>query len=73
MGVLTTLKEALQASSQSANRGEGTQRSTGAYWCNDCGERIPDADVAGEDPPACPECGEEMTFERSPGSTGCAC
>jgi Zn finger protein HypA/HybF involved in hydrogenase expression len=74
MSMLGTLKEVLAASSQSTNRGEtGGEESKGAYWCDDCDQRILDLDVEGEAPPACPECGDEMTFERSPGSTGCAC
>ena len=74
MGVIGTVKEMLQASTESANRGDATaERSTGAYWCHDCDERIPDAEVADDDAPDCPECGSEMEFERSPSSTGCAC
>ena len=74
MGVLDTIKETLQASTQSANRGDVTENeSNGAYWCHDCAERIRDVEVEGEGPPACPACGEEMEFERSVGSTGCAC
>jgi hypothetical protein len=73
MSMLGTLKEVLAASSQSTNRGDGSEESKGAYWCDDCDQRILDLDVEGEAPPACPECGDEMTFERSPGSTGCAC
>jgi hypothetical protein len=73
MSVLNTVKDILAASNQSANRGEGTTESKGAYWCHDCGERILDLDVEGEDPPACPACGDEMEFERSVGATGCAC
>lgn len=73
MSVLSTVRELLEASSQSANRGAGDATSKGAYWCDDCGERIRDVDVQGETPPACPECGDEMTFERAAASTGCAC
>lgn len=74
MSVLTTVKEILQASSQSANRGDVTDESSkGAYWCHDCSERILDVDVEGDDPPTCSSCGDEMEFERSAGSTGCAC
>lgn len=71
MGVLGTIKEVLAASSQSTNRGSGVEESEGAYWCTDCSERI--LDVEGEEAPACPECGAEMSFERSTGTTGCAC
>lgn len=73
MSVLNTVKEVLAASTQSTNRGDGTSESEGAYWCHDCAERILDLDVEGDEPPACPECGDEMEFERSAGSTGCAC
>jgi DNA-directed RNA polymerase subunit RPC12/RpoP len=74
MSVLNTVKEVLQASTQNPNRGSATNaESEGAYWCHDCSERILDLDVEGEDPPACPSCGDEMEFERSAGSTGCAC
>ncbi|SEO61244.1 hypothetical protein SAMN04487948_103493 [Halogranum amylolyticum] len=73
MGLFGTLVETLQASTQSTNRGDGTRESKGAYWCHDCSERILDLDVDGADPPSCPACGDEMEFERSTGSTGCAC
>lgn len=74
MSVLGTVKEILEASSQSANRGgEAESESKGAYWCNDCGVRVRDVDVEGEAPPSCPDCGDEMTFERAAASTGCAC
>ena len=73
MGLLGTLTETLKASTESPNRGGGTAESKGAYWCHDCDERLLDLDATGEDPPSCPECGDEMAFERSPGSTGCAC
>jgi Zn finger protein HypA/HybF involved in hydrogenase expression len=73
MSVIGTVKEILEASTQNPNRGTGATESKGAYWCHDCQERILDVDVEGEDAPDCPTCGDEMTFERSAGSTGCAC
>jgi len=74
MSVLQTVKDVLRASTESADRGEGAgTASKGAYWCDDCGERIRDVDADGDDPPDCPSCGEAMRFERSPSSTGCAC
>ncbi|SDX73519.1 hypothetical protein [Halobellus clavatus] len=73
MGLLGTLKDAFVASTESPNRGGGKTETRGSYWCHDCAERIPAADVAGETTPTCPECGDEMDLERSPGSTGCAC
>lgn len=73
MGLLGTLTETLKASTQSTSRDDGGETSDGAYWCHDCEERMLDLDVAGDAPPDCPECGEEMEFERSPGTAGCAC
>jgi predicted SprT family Zn-dependent metalloprotease len=73
MSVLNTVKEMLQASTQDPNRGTSSETSKGAYWCHDCQERILDLDAEGEKPPECTSCGEEMEFERSAGSTGCAC
>ena len=74
MGVLNTVKEMFEASTQNPNRGEDPATdSKGAYWCHDCSERILDVDVTGDDPPDCPDCGDQMEFERSVGSTGCAC
>lgn len=73
MSVLDTVKEILEASSSSPNRGGGKSESKGAYWCHDCQERILDLNVEDEKPPTCPNCGEEMEFERSAASTGCAC
>ncbi|MEF8801472.1 MAG: hypothetical protein V5A38_03830 [Halolamina sp.] len=73
MSVIDTVKEILEASTQNPNRGDSVSESKGAYWCHDCQERILDVDVEGEDAPDCPACDDEMTFERSAGSTGCAC
>lgn len=73
MGLLNTLGEAFKASTQATNRGDVTEESTGAFWCHDCQERIRDVEVAGETPPDCPSCGEDMEFERSKGTSGCAC
>jgi Zn finger protein HypA/HybF involved in hydrogenase expression len=73
MSVIDTVRDILEASTQNPNRGGGTAESKGAYWCHDCEERVLDLDVEGDDAPDCPQCGEEMSFERSAGSTGCAC
>ncbi|MFC7058191.1 hypothetical protein [Halovenus salina] len=74
MGLLSTITEVFEASTQSTNRGDITQNeSEGAYWCHDCQERIRDVDVEGEGPPGCPSCGDEMEFERSKGTASCAC
>lgn len=74
MGIVNTVREVLQASSQTTNRGDGDDQETptGSYWCDDCTERII-AEEADEQPPSCPSCGEDMRLDRSPGSTGCAC
>jgi rubrerythrin len=72
MGLFGTLREAFEASTQTATNGPD-DGSEGAYWCTDCGERVRDVDVAGDGPPNCPSCDEPMEFERSPGATGCAC
>lgn len=72
MGILGTLRETLTAST--ATDGDATaDRSTGAYWCHDCAERLPEFEVDGDEAPSCPRCGESMAFERSPDSGGCAC
>ena len=76
MGMLETVTDVLRASTQNPSRGENpTAESEGAYWCHDCDERVLDLDVEGkgEGAPTCPACGEAMEFERSAGSTGCAC
>lgn len=67
MSLLQTVREILASPNATAS-----SRSNGAYWCHDCNERIPDVDVDGEEPPACPACGEEMAFERS-ATADCAC
>ena len=71
MGILDTVRDVLAASTESPNRGGAGDGSAGAYWCHDCDERIRDVDADGA--PDCPECGAAMEFERSVGSTGCAC
>lgn len=74
MGLLNTIGEVFKASTQSTNRGDVTQNnSEGAFWCHDCQERIRDVDVKGEGTPDCPSCGDVMEFERSKGTSSCAC
>ncbi|MBX0286136.1 zinc-ribbon domain-containing protein [Haloarcula salinisoli] len=74
MGVLSTVTKLLRASTESTHRGDGAgDAPTGAYWCEDCDQRIPDTAVEDDSAPDCPDCGESMAFERSPGTTGCAC
>jgi len=63
MGLFSTVKETLAASTQSTDRGEGTNESKGAYWCHDCAERIPDFEVDGEaTPDYAPETGEQPVW-----------
>lgn len=69
MSLLATVRDALQG----RDAGDDGRRSEGAYWCHDCSERVRDVDVDGDGPPACPDCGDDMEFERSPDSAGCAC
>jgi Zn finger protein HypA/HybF involved in hydrogenase expression len=74
MGLLGTITEVFRASTQATNRGDVTEdESEGAYWCHDCQERIRDVDVEGAGTPECPNCGDEMEFERSKGTAGCVC
>lgn len=73
MSVIDTLRSVWAASTQSPDRGDGTGEPSGAYWCHDCEERTPARDVPDDSVPACPSCGEEMEFERSATTTGCAC
>ena len=69
MGLLGTVRELFEAPTSGRTDGQPT----GAYWCHDCAERLPADEVEGPEPPACPTCGDEMEFERSVGTTGCAC
>lgn len=68
MSVIDTVKGLFEGPSK-----QQISESTGAYWCHDCKERIPEAETSGDEPPSCPSCGESMKFERSPGSGSCAC
>lgn len=70
MSVLDVVKDVVRRTeAEGGGKGSGSK---GAYWCDDCGERIPDVEVDGDGPPACPSCGEEMRFERKAPSH-CAC
>lgn len=70
MSVLDVVKDVVRrAEAEAGSKGTGSK---GAYWCDECGERIPDIDVSGEGTPACPTCGEEMRFERN-APDHCAC
>lgn len=71
MPLLESVRDLLAGSGSTRNA--TASETVGAFWCHDCNERIPKADVSGEEPPECPSCGREMAFERSPGSGSCAC
>jgi hypothetical protein len=79
MGLIDTVTEALSASTTRAPEDAGDDGSAGAYWCDDCGVRVRDVAVDDEGldrtedgTPQCPDCGDEMRFERAAGSN-CAC
>jgi hypothetical protein len=76
MGLINAVSSAFAPDTESADAGE---QSDGAYWCDDCGVRVRDVDVADENldvgddgTPECPECGDAMRFEKSH-ADGCAC
>lgn len=79
MGIIDTVSEMLEGSTQRAPGDGGDDGSEGSYWCDDCGVRVRDVDVDAEGferdadgTPQCTECTEPMRFERASG-TGCAC
>ena len=65
MGLLDSITSAFESPTDRSD-----DDSKGAYWCDDCDNRIRDVDIEGE--PDCPDCGGEMRFERSTGRD-CAC
>ncbi len=67
MGLLDAVKAAFESPSPTDRPADGSK---GAYWCDDCDNRIRDVDIEGE--PVCPDCDAEMRFERSTGRN-CAC
>ncbi|KAA9399504.1 hypothetical protein Har1130_00160 [Haloarcula sp. CBA1130] len=68
MSILDSVKAALTSQPDAKSRPD--DGSKGAYWCDDCGVRIRDVELEGE--PVCPDCGDEMRFERAAGRD-CAC
>lgn len=73
MSVINTVKRFLKPSTSSPDRSNPEKEvSKGAYWCDDCDVRRNDLEVESDDP-ECPECGDEMRFERAAASTGCGC
>jgi len=76
MGIIDTVSSVF---APDADGTEATTQSDGAYWCDDCGVRVRDVDVADEGldladdgTPECPDCGAAMRFERSH-AADCAC
>lgn len=71
MGLIDSVKEAFSSPSPKGRPDDGSK---GAYWCDDCGVRIRDVEVDAEQDGdvTCPDCGDEMRFERSAGRD-CAC
>lgn len=76
MGIIDSVSSAFAPDTDGT---EASERSDGAYWCDDCNVRVRDVDVPEEGldvtdggTPACPDCGEPMRFERSYGES-CAC
>ena len=68
MGIIDSVSSAFASDTDST---ETTAQSEGAYWCDDCGVRVRDVDVADEGldladdgTPECPDCGQQMRFER---------
>lgn len=71
MSIIGTIKEVFDETTTKSDAGSG--KPVGAYWCYDCEQRILETEVDGDEAPPCPDCGEEMTFERSAGTADCAC
>lgn len=71
MGLIESVKDVLSSPSPKNRPDDG---SAGAYWCDDCGVRLRDVEVDSDSDEAvtCPDCGEEMRFERAAGRD-CAC
>ncbi|AUX10791.1 hypothetical protein AArcSl_3185 [Halalkaliarchaeum desulfuricum] len=70
MGILDAVRDLF---SEPPQQRSSKSESVGAYWCHDCAERVPGSDQTEDTAPECPSCGEEMSFERSPGTASCAC
>lgn len=71
MGFIDSVKEAIDSPSPKGRPDDGSK---GAYWCDDCDVRVRDVELEVEpgEKANCPDCGEEMRFERSSGRD-CAC
>ena len=71
MGLIDSVKEAFASPTPKSRPDDGSK---GAYWCDDCSIRIRDIepDVEPGETVTCPDCDEEMRFERSSGRD-CAC
>jgi len=77
MSLVSTLRDALTATREKPGTSSKSAGPSGAFWCTSCDERLlpADADVApdSDEMQACPDCGSDMRFERSPDSGDCAC
>lgn len=70
VGLIDSVKRALESPSPKGRPDDGSK---GAYWCDDCDNRLRDVELDVEPKKAvCPDCGEEMRFGRSSGRD-CAC
>lgn len=76
MGIIDVVSSAFAPDTENV---AASEQSDGAYWCDDCGVRVRDVDVdddglalADDGTPECPDCGDEMRFERSH-ADDCAC
>lgn len=71
MGMLKDLRSVFESGSK-GEADHSAEETIGTYWCHDCGEREP-VSTKPDASPACPSCGEVMSFERAPPAAGCAC
>ncbi|MGB9963374.1 hypothetical protein [Halobacterium sp. CBA1126] len=77
MGIVNKVSAALSNSAESESVDADASR--GAYWCDGCDVRVRDVNVDeqgldrdDEGTPLCPDCGDQMRFERTY-ADGCAC
>lgn len=66
MGVFQTVKDLFETPGPQSP----ASQHAGSYWCDDCGVKILGTEVEG-DTADCPECGDEMRYERSMKGINC--